>query len=43
VLIGHVQNLELAGELERLVPELARAGVSLVPPSALAAGTRGRP
>jgi len=43
VLIGHVQNLELAGELERLVPELARAGVSLVPPSALAAGSRGRP
>jgi len=43
VLIGHVQNVELAGELERLLPQLAGQGVELVAPSALAAEGRGRP
>jgi len=43
VLIGHVQNVELAGELERLLPQLAGQGVELVAPSVLAAEGRGRP
>lgn len=43
VLIGHVQNVELAGELERLLPLLAGQGVELVAPSVLAAEGRGRP
>ena len=43
VLIGHVQNLELAGELRRLLPGLTGAGVRLVAPSLLAAEARGRP
>jgi polysaccharide deacetylase 2 family uncharacterized protein YibQ len=43
VLIGHVQNVELAGELERLLPQLAGQGVRLVAPSVLAAEGRGRP
>jgi hypothetical protein len=44
VLIGHVQNVELAGELQRLLPDLARQeGVQLVAPSVLAAESRGRP
>jgi polysaccharide deacetylase 2 family uncharacterized protein YibQ len=36
VLIGHVQNEELAGELRRLLPGLSGAGVRLVVPSVLA-------
>jgi len=43
VLIGHVQNVELAGELGRLLPELSREGVQLVVPSVLAAENRSRP
>jgi len=43
VLIGHVQNVELAAELERLLPELEREGVALVAPSALAADGEGQP
>jgi polysaccharide deacetylase 2 family uncharacterized protein YibQ len=43
VLIGHVQNVELAGELERLLPQLAGQGVELVAPGVLAAESRGRP
>jgi polysaccharide deacetylase 2 family uncharacterized protein YibQ len=43
VLIGHVQNVELAGELRRLLPGLAGEGVQLVAPSILAAEGRGRP
>ena len=43
VLIGHVQNVELAGELARLLPELSREGVELVLPSVLAAENRSRP
>jgi uncharacterized protein len=43
VLIGHVQNVELAGELRRLLPGLADAGVRLVAPSVLAGEGRGRP
>jgi polysaccharide deacetylase 2 family uncharacterized protein YibQ len=43
VLIGHVQNVELAGELRRLLPELAGEGVRLVPPGVLAAEGRGGP
>ncbi len=41
VLIGHVQNAELAGELRRLLPGLAGQGVKLVAPSVLAAEGRG--
>jgi polysaccharide deacetylase 2 family uncharacterized protein YibQ len=36
VLIGHVQDNELAGELARLLPELEGEGVPLVAPSSLA-------
>jgi hypothetical protein len=43
VLIGHVQNVELAGELKRLLPQLAGQGVELVAPSVLAAEGRSRP
>jgi polysaccharide deacetylase 2 family uncharacterized protein YibQ len=43
VLIGHVQNVELAGELRRLLPGLADEGVQLVAPSVLAAEGQGRP
>jgi polysaccharide deacetylase 2 family uncharacterized protein YibQ len=43
VLIGHVQNVELAGELRRLLPGLAGAGVRLVAPSVLAGAGQGRP
>jgi polysaccharide deacetylase 2 family uncharacterized protein YibQ len=43
VLIGHVQNVELAGELERLLPPLAGQGVQMVSPSVLAAEDRSRP
>jgi polysaccharide deacetylase 2 family uncharacterized protein YibQ len=41
VLIGHVQNAGLAGELRRLLPGLAGEGVQLVAPSLLAAEGRG--
>ncbi len=41
VLIGHVQNTELAGELRRLLPGLAGQGVKLVAPSVLAEEGRG--
>ncbi len=43
VLIGHVQNVELAGELRRLLPELPGEGVRLVAPSVLAADSGRRP
>jgi polysaccharide deacetylase 2 family uncharacterized protein YibQ len=43
VLIGHVQNVELAVELERLLPSMERAGVALVAPSVLAAERQVRP
>ncbi len=43
VLIGHVQDVELAGELRRLLPGLAGEGVQLVAPSLLAAEGRGSP
>ncbi len=43
VLIGHVQNAELAGELRRLLPGLAGEGVRLVAPSVLASEGRARP
>ncbi len=43
VLIGHVQNAELAGELRRLLPGLAGEGVRLVAPSVLASEGRDRP
>jgi len=43
LLIGHVQNVELAGELERLLPGIERAGVTLVSPGLLAAEGRQRP
>jgi polysaccharide deacetylase 2 family uncharacterized protein YibQ len=43
VLIGHVQNVELAAELERLLPSMERGGVTLVAPSVLAADREGRP
>jgi uncharacterized protein len=43
VLIGHVQNVELADELRRLLPGLAAEGVRLVAPSVLAADGRGGP
>jgi len=43
VLIGHVQNVELAAELERLLPSMERGGVALVAPSVLAADREGRP
>jgi polysaccharide deacetylase 2 family uncharacterized protein YibQ len=41
VLIGHVQNVELAAELRRLLPGLAGEGVQLVAPGVLAAERRG--
>jgi hypothetical protein len=43
VLIGHVQNVELAGELGRLLPGLESRGVQLVAPSALVAEEGSRP
>jgi polysaccharide deacetylase 2 family uncharacterized protein YibQ len=43
VLIGHVQNVELAGELRRLLPQLPAEGARLVAPGELAAEYGGRP
>jgi polysaccharide deacetylase 2 family uncharacterized protein YibQ len=42
VLIGHVQNAELASELARRLPELERRGIQIVPPGTLAAQSEGR-
>jgi polysaccharide deacetylase 2 family uncharacterized protein YibQ len=43
VLIGHVQSVELAGELRRLLPQLPAEGARLVAPGELAAEYGGRP